>query len=127
VGTLHTSALVDGSLPASLGAVLTVAAFSPASTQAQLDSFVLTVSSLTPMVVEQPPLGLQFSTDGIVVSAIPLKTDYSERHAATGKKETREVRPQVKEFLKRVVVPILVERYIALQQTKSLARTPEAV
>jgi integrase len=59
VGTLHTSALVGGSLPASSGGILSAAEFSPASPQSTLDFPVLSVASL-PQVAEPLTPGLQF-------------------------------------------------------------------
>jgi len=57
MGTVH----ISTALTASLGAVLTVAAFSLASTQAKPDIPAITVESLAPMVAEPLPAGLQWS------------------------------------------------------------------
>jgi integrase len=64
-----TGPLPAGTLPPAVApAVLTVAAFSPASAQAKPDSPAITVESLTPMVVEPLPALLQFSPSDIKVA-----------------------------------------------------------
>ena len=109
------------------GAVLTVAAFSTPNTQAVHDSSVLHIETLFPTAVEPLLIGLRSPTGQIVASDSLLKSEFSEQNRASGKKLTREVRQPVKEFLKRVVVPILVERYIASLNRESLVdRASEA-
>ena len=85
-----------------------------------------TSQPIKPEGAEDQPAALQLSP-----SIRPSPTfDRALPPAAAGdqpSKAVRQVRPEVKEFLKQVVVPILVERYIAsLNQKKLAARALEA-
>jgi hypothetical protein len=70
---VHPACHISDAVPASLGTVLTVAAFSPASTHAKLDFPVISVEALT-TVVEPLLTQLQFPTsDNKVATATPRK------------------------------------------------------
>jgi integrase len=74
VHAIHTSTFDRTLLPALAGAVLSIAAFSAASSQAKPDFPAITVESLAPMVVEPLLTQLQFSTsDNKVATATPDK------------------------------------------------------
>jgi integrase len=73
VSTIHISTFERALLPAIAGAVLSIAAFSPAGTQAKPDFPTITVDSL-PIVIEPPPTRLQSSVSDIKVGpATPRK------------------------------------------------------
>jgi hypothetical protein len=102
------------------------AAFSPASTQVVSDAPVITVDAPASDVEPIPP-GLQIPITGIPVCDRLLPKSEKELSSRLPSKAVRQVRLEVKEFLKQVVVPILVERYIAsLNQKKRTARILEA-
>ena len=67
------------------------------------------------------PPGLQFPITGIPVCDRLLPKSERELSSRLPSMTVRQVRPEVKEFLKEVVVPILVERYIASMNPKKLA------
>ena len=102
------------------------AAFSTAITQAKPNSPVIHVDG-SPSVVEPLPIGLQFPIIGIpVCNPLLPKSKARELSSRLPSDAVRQVRPEVKEFLTQVVVPILVERYIAsLKQKKLAARALE--
>jgi hypothetical protein len=117
---------VGTSLPEPVGTVLSIASVSISGKQAKHNSAVITVDASASIV--EPPSRLQFSTNEIVRSASHFKSEFSELNPIVGEKVTGEVRAPVKNFLKRVVVPILVERYIAsLGRGGLVARTAEAL
>jgi hypothetical protein len=118
------SVAVQGQRPACAGDQ--PAAFSTASPQVVSDAPVITVDA-PPSDVEPMPPGLQFPITGIpVCDRLLLKTE-RELSSRLPSGAVRQVRPEVKEFLRQVVVPILVERYIAsLNQKKLAARALEA-
>lgn len=103
------------------------AAFSPAGTQVVSDSPVITVDAPASVVEPLPP-GFRFPIIGIpVCNPLLPKSEANELSSRLPSEAVRQVRPEVKEFLKQVVVPILVERYIAsLKQKKMAARALEA-
>lgn len=103
---------ISGLMSLALGGILTIGAIAPGSVHVGSDFSVLTVNSWNP-VAEPPPTGLQFPTGKPEAADIPLKSESREQNPPAGEKLAREVRLPVKDFLKRVVVPILVQRYIA--------------
>lgn len=102
------------------------APFSTASTQVVSDVPVITVEAPA-SVLEPMPSGLQFPIIGIpVCNPVLPKSKARELSSRLPSDAVRQVRPEVKEFLTQVVVPILVERYIAsLKQKKLAARALE--
>lgn len=103
-----------------------VAGFSVIGTLAVSVSAVIKASPIV-LIVGQHQIGAGFAlkANGAPVDSriqeIPIRV-----YPANKPMTVQQVRPPVKEFIKRVVVPILVERYIArLNRDRLLARTRE--
>ena len=95
MGILHISTFDRALLPALAGAVLTVAAFSAASTQAKRDFPAITVETLSPVVVEPLPGGLHFASklmpvlSGGMLSAIAPSCQRKARKSMARRKGQR--------------------------------------
>jgi len=116
---------VSGVMPAVLGLVLCVAGFSVAGTVAE---------PVCSTVIPNPIAliaGQHQTVTGFVSKAVAVPVDSCFQEpplpvVPADRANTNQVRPPVKDFIKRVVVPILVERYIArLNRDRLLAGTRE--
>jgi hypothetical protein len=107
MGILHTSTFDRAMLPALAGAVFCVASFPPVQG--------------VPSVHRVTALGLGVGNAWVGISCNPTMLPrrlwtvegFNNVHNPELIRAALPVRPLVREFLKRVVVPILVERYIA--------------
>ncbi len=123
VNILHISSFDRALLPAV--AVLTIASLGPAGTHAEFECTAIVVDDPVASFAEWHQKGSGFAPKAHIVPQVSQRREEPFRvlpanHAAV----FREVRPPVKEFIKQVVVPILVERYISrLNRGRLLART----
>ena len=112
---------VSGVIPAVLGFMLSVGGICVGGTLTQSECSAITAEAMV-LVTESH----QIKANGVPVDSrfqdVPIRV-----HPASKAMTVQQVRPPVKDFIKRVVVPILVERYIArLNRDRLLARTEEA-
>lgn len=119
---------ISSSSSESFDGIILVATVSRTSQRASLDIPIVTAIPWSPKTAQQSVIGLQSLQGEILESEIQTKNEPKNHISEVGKDAVREVRPAVQEFLKRVVVPILVARYIAsLRQTKPMVSVSEPV
>jgi hypothetical protein len=119
--------LIPGVIPTVLGVVLCVAGFSVAGTVAEPGCSAVIPSPIA-LIAGRHQIVTGFVSNAV---AVPVDSCFQEPPlpvVPADHPNTHQVRPPVRDFLKRVVVPILVERYIArLNRDRLLARTEEAL
>jgi hypothetical protein len=124
VNTIHISSLDRALLPAFAGDLSAIAIFPVEAVHVECEFSPIIADSPVSAIDEAPVDAAQ------VLRAGSQTYDSDDRQASVVVLPiargitTRQVRPAVKEFIKRVVVPILIERYISQMNSDTLlART----